>query len=167
MPASKSRYPRLKNRPDTPMPTSRHCDNCGNRHAAPTGKKCEVVAARSLQPEETSNLCEDEIQHDLGNRASSLPVSSPVQHKGKQDFTTPANIPGSMNLLADNLVLLRNEMSSMKSELKVLRQEKSTDHSDSWLKLQGAHNASKLNNVIHNDFISVSPPKAVRQPVPV
>ena len=33
--------------------------------------------------------------------------------------------------------------------------------------LQGAHNASKLNNVIHNDSISVSPPRPVSQPLPV
>ena len=93
--------PDEKNRPDTPMPTSRHCGNCGNRHAAPTGKRCAVVVARSLQPEETSNLCEDEIQNDLGNHTSSSPLSSPVPLQGKQDFTTPANIPGSMNLLAE------------------------------------------------------------------
>ena len=71
-----------------------------------------------------------------------------------------------MNLLADNLVLLRKEMSSLRSEVKVRRQEKPSGHSDSWLELQGAHNASKLNNVVNNHFILVSPPRE-RHPAPV
>ena len=122
MPGSKSRSCRRKNCPDTLMPTSRHCGNCGNWHAAPTGQKFAVVAACSLQSEETSNLCEDEFNHDLSNRASLSTVSSHVQQQAKQDFTTPANIHNSMNLFADNLVLLRKEMSSLRSEVKVLRQ---------------------------------------------
>ena len=120
MPSSKSRSSRRKNRPDTPMPTSRHCGNCGNRHAAPTGKKCAVAAARAIQAEEVSNLCEDEIRQDLDNRASSSPVASPVQQQAVQEFTMPANISKSMDLLADNLVLLRKEMASLRSVVLVV-----------------------------------------------
>ena len=132
------------------MPTSRHCTNCGNRHAAPTGKKCAVVAARLNDAQQDSNLCEAEIRLDLDNRTSSSPVGSPVQQQ--EEFTSQVNIPKSMNLLADNLVLLRKEMADLRSEVKVIRQNKPS-HSDSWLELQGVHNAS-LNNVNQNDLIS-------------
>lgn len=63
-----------------------------------------------------------------------------------------------MNFLADNLALLCQEMSSIKLELKVLRQDKESSHSDSWLQLLGAHNNSRLNNV-QNKFVSISPPR--------
>ena len=68
-----------------------------------------------------------------------------------------------MNLLADNLVLLRKEMANLRSEVKVLRQDKQSGHSDSWMELQGVHNAS-LNTVAHNDILSVSPPRVAPLP---
>ena len=158
MAGSKTRSGRRKVRPDTPMPATRHCTNCGNRHGIPTGKRCAVkAAARSITPDDLPSnrliapLCEDEIQADLGNRASSSPVqvNSDSNRNGLISGNTnnPSTGPGSLNFLADTMVILHKNMQSMQSELQVIHQERHVHHSDSWQQLQGIHDSSRINNV--------------------
>ena len=177
MAGSKSRLVRRKVRPDTPMPATRHCTNCGNCHGIPTGKRCAVkAAARSITPDELSSnrlvapLCEDEIQADFENRASSSPVQVNSDSNGWISGNAnnnhvvsdnPSTGPGSLHFLADTMVILHK-----KSELRVLRQERHVNHS--WQQLQGIHDTSRIINV-NTVILSDSPPRLepVRQPAHV
>lgn len=162
---------RGRRRPDTPMPTTRFCNNCNTRHGAPTGKKCAVAAARANLSDDTvgSNLgaplCEDEIQSDLGQRLSSSPVPAAVEGK-KTSSIPPSSGPGSLNFLADTMAILHKNMQSMQAELVVMREDRVAAHSDSWQQLQGIHDSSRLNNVNNNAILSQSPPivQTARQP---
>ena len=101
-------------------------------------------------------LCEEKIQTDLENRAS----SSPVQVGGKNAvFDNPPNGLGSLNFLADTstMTILHKNMQSMQFELRVLRKEQRGNHSESWQQLQ-IHDSSRLNNV-NNVILSDSPPR--------
>ena len=122
----------------------RFCNNCGTRQAAPTGKKCaqSVVITPPVAVDTTNSrlqepLCDQEIQSDLGNWASSSPI------QGKQhNHVPPNNVPASLNMLADTVVLLKSTMESMQAELVAIRADKAAGQSDSWCQINGYLNTS-------------------------
>lgn len=72
---------------------------------------------------------------------------SPVQGN-KHVYVHTTNVPASLNILADTVVILKSTMESMQAELVAIRADKVTGHSDSWCQLNEYLNNSKQNRTI-------------------
>lgn len=101
-----------KSRAVPPESFQRHkCTKCGKRHTPPTGKWCTVMQQQGPTPD-TSQEAQDRLRetlirdHEIATDLSSMVTSSSgMAASGKNSFVHPDNIPSSVILLADMVVV--------------------------------------------------------------
>lgn len=100
------------------------------------------LAAEVIADRLTNQRCsEDEIHIDLSKRMASSPLT---MVKGKaHNYVDTVNIPSSLNMITDMVMLLKSSMDEMQSELTALRKEKNGGLSNFWNHINSFLNSSK------------------------